>query len=94
LFGCDCDLGGELQRYDYEGLAAIGADDQQISLIEPTVQLSKTLTANLTFAAAIYPQNRNREIANVLAASNVFAASAARQRNALGGNSGALQERL
>jgi hypothetical protein len=63
------------------------ANDQQVSLIEPSVQLSKAPAAtDFAFTAAIDAEDRDAEIACV------FAADTAAQRNTFTRDAGALQE--
>jgi hypothetical protein len=78
-------LDREAERDDDEGLAAIGAHDQEIGAIEPRIQLTESGAAALHLDAAIDPEQRNRNIAAEAAARR------AAQRHALSGKAGTLK---
>jgi hypothetical protein len=53
MFGCARDLDGEAQRNDDQGLAPIGAHDQEIVTSEPVIESAESIAAAFDFDAAI-----------------------------------------
>jgi hypothetical protein len=80
------DLGGKLEGQDYQWLAAIGLDYENVPVHQPSVKLLKAVGAGLNLHHAVNIHDRNGQVAKVGTAGRT------RQWDALGSKATVLQE--